>query len=277
MYSENDNRFILPTPHFSTQYGKNANDFCNGYRFINYFSRDLVSFCEFDKRIPKCRLCCESSPDIINSSNCNGEHVNPFFRHQAEQNHYNAEQEEKRRNQPNLVIVYDPEASRDTYSPARTFSIQNGAMVQRTFLRIGIENTGGGPAEHCDAKLRVPNEMVIPGTSAPSFEPKILVWDTEQRYEDIGANNFALLNIVFSHDPAIRDGRDNRILKNAFIATPHNISITNILNPRIEDGFGVGRFRFEVVVRAKSGHSVSAIFRLDVNANWDAITMELVT
>jgi len=144
-------------------------------------------------------------------------------------------------------------------------------------LRIAIENTGGGPAEHCDAKLRVSNEMVIPGTSVPSFEPKILVWDTEQRYEDIGANNFALLNVVFSHDPAIRDGRDVRITKSAFIATPHNINTTNILHPRVEDGFGVGRFRFEVVVRAKRGHSASAVFRLDVEANWDTISMELVT
>jgi hypothetical protein len=49
-------------------------------------------------------------------------------------------------------------------------------------LRIAIQNTGGGVAERYDARLRVPQDTVIDGTSPPSLEPKILVWDTEQRY-----------------------------------------------------------------------------------------------
>jgi hypothetical protein len=141
-------------------------------------------------------------------------------------------------------------------------------------LRVAIENIGGGPANHCDARLRVLQDTSVAGTSPPSLEPKILVWDTEQRYEDIGAGNFALLNLVFSNCNVSIDARDTAIVKRAFACTSQSNS--NITLPRIEDGFSVGRFQIEVIVRAKTGQFVRQVFRLDVPDDWRNITMESI-
>jgi hypothetical protein len=152
MDCENDNRFILPTSYFSALYGKNDKDFSNSYGSVDYFCSDDICLCKADKRVSQYKLCGKFFACWLDSGDWCGERTCTFFRRRADQ-------EEKRRNQPNLSVFYEPQASPDTYSPARGYPLANGALIERKYLRIGVENNGDGVAEHCDARPRVPQTV----------------------------------------------------------------------------------------------------------------------
>jgi hypothetical protein len=123
-----------------------------------------------------------------------------FFIEQYQKN------QEKVRNRPKLSIRYEPESSTDTYTPEATIYLNptydtKGHKIQeylqRKYLKIAVENTGGGVAEDCKATLRVLN-FNPSNARHPSKDPKTLLWDTDEITLDIGINGFAMLYIVLS-------------------------------------------------------------------------------
>jgi hypothetical protein len=181
---------------------------------------------------------------------------------------YRKEQQNRKREKiatlPNLIIVYEPHISTDTYCPARSYEI-NYKKDYRKLLRVAIKNEGGGVATQCKARLRILNNST---NFSPSLEAKTLQWDSISINEDIGVKDFAILDIVFS------DSREVAQRKRAYVSTPHNLS--NFIYPQIEDGFNIGDYEFELVVKTIDGISVTNNFKVHVTDKWDEISMEKI-
>jgi hypothetical protein len=193
---------------------------------------------------------------------------------------YKDKKEEDKRiaNQPRLNILYDPDTDPDTYCPAKSYPNprHTSELISRKFLRVKIENNGGGIAYQCKGQLRIlKNEQV----GCPSLELKTLEWDTLTTLttnQDIGVGDHGILNILFSDDRIIRDKVDDKLIKRAYVSTPHNLDEINIRFPKIEDGFNVGKFEFELAVRDRNGFSINAVFRVEVTGKWDEISMKRI-
>jgi hypothetical protein len=110
----------------------------------------------------------------------------------------------------------------------------------------------------------------------PSTERKTLVWESGRTREDIGAHNFLILDVAYSDSREITDAVDNRLVKRAFVSTPIHPGTINPLITRIEDGFNVGDFDFELDVRTIDGISVTKNFRIHVRENWADTSMEIL-
>jgi hypothetical protein len=176
---------------------------------------------------------------------------------------------EKIESLPKLVINYHPEYP-DTYCPSKPFVYPHPVgRRDRKYLRIAIENIGGSVARQCEAKLRVVTDNKD-GTN-PSLDPKILQWSTENiTQQDIGVGSFSLLNIVFSVGRSAKE----KYLSNkyAYVGTQKSLNET----PRMEDGFNIGEYDFEVVIRAIDGTYVSGLYRLIVTDNWLELSIQKV-
>jgi hypothetical protein len=177
---------------------------------------------------------------------------------------------EKIANLPNLVINYHPEYP-DTYCPSKPFIYEHPfGRRDRKYLRLAIENIGGNVAQQCQAKLRLVTDNG--DGSNPSLEPKILQWSTDNiTQETIGVGSYSLLNIAFSVDRTPNDKYLGN--KYAFVGTPRSLNES----PRVEDGFNIGEYDFEVVIRAIDGTLVNGLYRLKVTENWLELSMEKVS
>lgn len=147
-------------------------------------------------------------------------------------------------------------------------------MVNRVLLRVAIQNDGGGAARECSGRLRILTDNGD-GTN-PSTERKNLIWESGHARENIGAHNFLILEVAYSDSRHIVDTTDNRLVKKAFVSTPNRPDLLNPLMPRIEDGFNVGDFDFELDVRTIDGISVTRNFSIHVRENWSDTSMEML-
>jgi hypothetical protein len=137
----------------------------------------------------------------------------------------------------------------------------------RKHLRIVIENTGGGVAEECEAKLRLITDN-HDGTN-PSMEPKILQWSSSNIVkETIGIGSYSVLNVVFSIDRNIHNN------KFAYVCTAMSLNGPRL--PRIVDGFNIGLYDFEIVVRALDGTFIRQVFQVKVTNNWLELSMHKI-
>jgi hypothetical protein len=184
-------------------------------------------------------------------------------------------------NVPRLAIEYDPHDS-DQYTPQLQILTQAVApvspqpeilQVYRRFLKVNIRNDGTVVAERCKATLRL---IRFPkGVVHPSTEPKPLRWDSGVKRADVGANGGReLLHVVLSHSEILPDSRKTQSFF-AFVSTPDTV---RIVRPpfRAQDLMGIGDFEFQLVVQAKTGQSISGVFRVHVTENWEDLAMERI-
>jgi hypothetical protein len=230
------------------------------YFYSNYVRSLLLS--QRNKSITTSIRYRKPTTDNSYSSRCRSGYSSFFIYRQEQQDR----QREKTESQPNLIIEYEPTAYPDIYCPAKRYqAIGIGNWITRKYLRVGIRNEGGGVASQCNARLRILNNNT---NFSPSLEPKTLQWDSKSINEDIGVKNFAILDVVFS-DSIERE-------KKAFVSTPFNLDVINILDTKIEDGFHVGDYEFELVVKTIDGISVTNNFKVHVTDKWDEISMEKI-
>jgi len=175
------------------------------------------------------------------------------------------EEEKKIASLPKLKIVYDEENPHQ-YCPIQSDTrIEEYGTVRRKYLRIEVENNGGGVAKNCDAKL-----IVIEKKSSelsPTTELKYLQWTKENKTSmNIRPQGEEFLNVVFSMDKDVGGG--------AYVANPHSLNGPSF--PRGKDRFGVGEYAFKVEINSESGQKTDAVFRLKVTENWEDLTMKMI-
>jgi hypothetical protein len=147
-------------------------------------------------------------------------------------------------------------------------------LISRRFLKISVRNTGLAVAKHCNAMLRVVH-WDEQNSLRPSREWKPLRWDIGVNYTDIGAvNGSSMLHVALSDN---RVGTLDIPDRYAFVSTPDVVKYPELAAWRMQDGMSVGDFDFELVVRAKTGHEISGIFRVHVTAKWEELAMERIS
>jgi hypothetical protein len=171
---------------------------------------------------------------------------------------------------PKLSIVYDPHGLPDQFAPAlETF----GLGLSRKFLKVKIINTGIAVAENCKATLKAIkwDEKAKP----PSKEPKPLLWDSGEKYQDIGAiNGEELLHIVLSDSRLAPSNRDEVF---ALVSTPDTVRMIPSSVIRAQDAIGRGDYDFELTITSKDGHQIKGTFRAHVTENYMDLAMERIS
>jgi hypothetical protein len=177
--------------------------------------------------------------------------------------------------QPRLKIMFDPDTDPDTYCPVRSYHNPRhlGQTIHRKFLRVVVENSGGGVAAECVGILKIKLDQPF---GSPLRDEKELPWKTLRVKEDLGVGNHQTLDVLFSDDREFKDSKDDRLAKKAFISTLFNTNFDNIRFPKIEDGFNIGEFEFELTTRDKNGFFIYSVFRVMVTYNWNEISMKRI-
>lgn len=251
----------------------NKSETCyNNFNSINCFGHSSLQLCRTGERISEIELREQYSSDNSNLGKYSRRGLGAFFIYRKEQQDKKRERIE---NQPRLNIIYEPVVSPATYCPNRSSPNPRhlGQIIHRKFFRVAIENNGGGIAYQCNARLRILDNQPF-GT--PSLEVKQLQWDSLRINQDIGVNDHAIVDVLFSDDREFRDRVNMELAKKAFVSTPHNLEKENINFPQMEDGFNVGDYKFELVVREMYGTSSRVVFIAHINNNWEETSIEKI-
>lgn len=173
-----------------------------------------------------------------------------------------------------FTLEYSPHDNPHLYAPTLELLTVTGQRinVSRKFLKVGVMNNGGKVAKQCKATLQIKTSP--PNMRAPSQEPKVLLWENGQNYQDIGIARPEYLHVVLSDS---RLGTINVTERNllALVSTPDTVRMIppNII--RAQDGFDRGDFDFELIVTCESGETLKATLRVHVT-NWQDLAMERV-
>ena len=174
-----------------------------------------------------------------------------------------------------LIVEYAPESIPHLYTPQLGFVSLLGEPLNltRRFIKVGINNNGGRIAKQCKATFQIQSHD--DKTRPPSHEPKTLLWENGEVYQDIGINRPEYLFVVLSDS---RLGMNDFAKENLFalIGTLETVKMIPFTVIRAQDGFGVGNFIFKLVVVSENGEMVTATFRVVVTTNWQELTMEKI-
>ncbi len=180
------------------------------------------------------------------------------------------------REKPQLSIDYDKK-NRIFFPEVDVTNPYNTLIGKRTYQKICIKNSGG-VARNCEAELQV--KKGNNSTIHPSEEPKLLVWWTSSKdnillKQDIGGKIGAkYLYVVFSEIFFANKHKDNNDIY-AFVSTKEEVYRKDIRTRY--NGFGVGEFEFEVIIKSEDGSFVKSIFRLHVEKDFRKISMEKIS
>jgi len=170
-------------------------------------------------------------------------------------------------------MEYDPQANPHLYSPMLELITMTGERtnISRRYLKIGIKNSGGIVAKQCKVTLRVVRSDE--GTRAPSQEPKVLLWENGQIYQDIGMNRTEYVHVVLS-DSRLESHLEENIL--ALVSTPDTVNMIPANQIRAQDGFGVGASDFDLMATSESGETLTAKLKVHVTNKWQELIMEKI-
>lgn len=170
-------------------------------------------------------------------------------------------------------LELDLQANPHLYSPMLELITMTGERtnISRRYLKAGIKNSGGIVAKQCKVTLRLVRSDA--GIRAPSQEPKVLLWENGQIYQDIGINRTEYVHVVLS-DSRLESHPDENIF--ALISTPDTINMIPANQIRAQDGFGVGTTDFDLVATSESGETLTTRLRIHVTNRWQELTMEKI-
>src|SRR5918996_2742084 len=165
---------------------------------------------------------------------------------------------------PKLRLEFDV-SEPTTFTP----HLRNYDFVYR-FLKLRIRNTGHRPVHNCMAQIHIliPRRNNINYMDFPSDEYKQLAWDRStdlsnvSNTTDIQGHNFSLVHVVFSC---------NRFVdRYACVST---VTDLNRMIHRTENTFNNRRYVVEILVTTEEGPHLKTFFEIDVNQNWELLTM----
>jgi hypothetical protein len=164
---------------------------------------------------------------------------------------------------PKLRLEFDINEP-TTFTP----HLGNGNTEYR-FLKLRIRNTGHRPLHNCMAQIHI----LIPRNNIdrmdfPSDEYKQLAWDRSTNLSnlseatDIQGHNFSLVHVVFSERRFV--GRY------ACVSTFRDLRSGN---HRTEDTFVNRHYVAKILITTDEGPHVKTFFDIEVNQNWELLTM----
>jgi len=170
-------------------------------------------------------------------------------------------------------LEYNPQSNPHLYAPMLELLTMTGQRtnISRKYLKLGIKNNGGMVAKQCKVTLQFVNSET--GTRAPSQEPKVLLWENGQIYQDVGMNRTEYVHVVLS-DNRLETSPEEDIF--ALVSTPDTVNMIPPNTIRAQDGFGVGDSEFDLVVTSESGETLTARMRVHVTNRWQELAMEKI-